>query len=203
MFSTSKDKIDNVYDSLQSYLKIKYDRELYKYLGIYLDRHPYGSINLRQNFLTQRIVNLIPGMDKSSANPNTAVKPPQAKNEVTQPRINDLNYRSVIISLNYLTKSTCPKVKCAVHYCTQLRTDPNILHDQTDKLILKYPKGTDTQGLVLNFDPEKRIECYVNDEFPGSLNKEEGTDLVLVLSITGYIITYTIRLNIWARRLQM
>ena len=40
----SKDKIDEVYASLQKDFKIEDDGELNKYLGIDLERSPYGSI---------------------------------------------------------------------------------------------------------------------------------------------------------------
>ena len=66
MFSPSENKIYEVYASLQEYLNIEDDGELNKYLGVELDRHPYGSIHMRQPYLSQIILNMIPCMDKSS-----------------------------------------------------------------------------------------------------------------------------------------
>ena len=80
VFSPFKDKIDEVYASLQEYFKIKYDRYINKYLGIDMDLLPDGSIHLSQPYLTQRITNRITGMYKSSAKPTPTVKPPLAKN---------------------------------------------------------------------------------------------------------------------------
>ena len=48
MFSPFKDKIDDIYTSLQEYFKIEDDGELKQYLGIELYRLPDGSIHLRQ-----------------------------------------------------------------------------------------------------------------------------------------------------------
>ena len=79
MCSPSKDKIDELYASLQAGFKIEYDGYLNKCLDIELDRHSYGSIHLRQNYLTQIILNIIPGMDKSSATPTHAVNTPPSK----------------------------------------------------------------------------------------------------------------------------
>ena len=79
-FSTSKDKIDDVYAYLQAYFKIDYDREINKYFGIDLDHRPYGSINIRHQDLNQRIINMIPGMENSNANTTPAVKPLLTKN---------------------------------------------------------------------------------------------------------------------------
>ena len=79
MFIPSKDKIDEVYASIQEYFKIEDDEYLNKYLGIELDRRTDGSIRISQPCITQRIINMIPGMDKSSANPIFVVKPTLAK----------------------------------------------------------------------------------------------------------------------------
>ena len=109
MFSPSKDKIEEVYASIQTESKIEYDVELKKYLGIELGHCLHGSIHLRQPYLIQIIINMIPGMEKSSAKPSPAVKPCLAKNEGAQAIKNDFNYRSVIGSLNFLTNSMCPE----------------------------------------------------------------------------------------------
>ena len=86
MFSPSKDKIDEVYASLQADFNIEDSGEINKYLGIELDRRPDGSIRLSQPYLTQININMIPGMDKSSADPNPAIKTPPVKNEGDQAR---------------------------------------------------------------------------------------------------------------------
>ena len=80
MFIPSKDKIDEVYDSLQEYFNIEEDREHNKYLGIELDCCPYGSIYLKQPYLTQTILNMIIGIDRPSANSTPVVKLTLAKN---------------------------------------------------------------------------------------------------------------------------
>ena len=74
MFITSKDKIDEVYDSLQEHFKIEDYGVLKNYLGIDLDLLLDVSIHIRQPYLTQIIPNMIPGMYNSSNNPTPAVK---------------------------------------------------------------------------------------------------------------------------------
>ena len=51
-----------------------------------MECRPYGSIHIRQTYLTQRIIKMIPGMDTSRAKPNPAVTPHLAKNEGYQAR---------------------------------------------------------------------------------------------------------------------
>ena len=94
-------------------------------------------------------------MEKSSSKPTPEVKPPLAKNEVYQARKNDLNHRSVIRSLDFLTISTRPKDQFAVHHCTQFSADFKLPHDQAFLFVLKYLKRTDIQGLILKPSPKK------------------------------------------------
>ena len=78
-----------------------------------------------------------------------------------------------------------PKVQFAVHQCVRFSADTKLPHDKAVKCVLKYLKGTDTQGLILKLYPEKGIECYVDSDFTGGWNKKEYKDPSSVLSITG------------------
>ena len=59
-----------------------------------------------------------------------------------------------------------------------------------------------TQWLIEQPDKEKGIECYVDADFVGGWNQEEGNNPVLVLSVMGYVITYANCPIILARRIQ-
>ena len=86
MFSSSKDKIDTIYASLQADFNIEDDVYLNNYLGIELDHRPDVSMYIRQPYIFQWIINLIPCMDKPSNNTNHAIKPPIEKYQVSQQR---------------------------------------------------------------------------------------------------------------------
>ena len=64
IFFPYKYKIDDISISLQVDFKIEDYVDPRKYIGTELDRHHYGSINLRRPYITQSIINMIPGMDK-------------------------------------------------------------------------------------------------------------------------------------------
>ena len=64
MFSPSKDTIYDIYDYIHADLNIEYHGELNKHLGIELDRCPDCSIHPMQNYLNQRIINIISGMER-------------------------------------------------------------------------------------------------------------------------------------------
>ena len=58
------------------------------------------------------------------------------------------------------------------------------------------------QWLVIEPDSEKVIECYVDANFTGGRNEEEGKDLGLVLYLTVYVSTYVNWPIIWANQQQ-
>ena len=101
---------------------------------------------------------------------------------------NNFNNRSVIGSLNLLTNSTRPDAQLSVHQCAPFSTDTKLPHDQAVKRVLKYLKGMSMQGLILKPDPEKGIKCYVDANFAGGWNQEEGKDPGSVLYRMGCII---------------
>ena len=100
----------------------------------------------------------------------------------------DFNYRSVIGLLNFQTNSTRPEAQFMVHQCAQFSADTKLPHDQAVKRVLNYLKCTAMQGLISKPVPEKGIECYIDADFSGRRNKEEGKDPLLVLSRTVNII---------------
>ena len=89
-----------------------------------------------------------------------------------------------------------------VHQCAQFSADTKLLHDKLVKRVLKYLKFMATQGLIMKPNLEKGIKCYVDANFAGRWNQEEGKDPGSVLSRMGYIITYANCLIIWASRIQ-
>ena len=147
-----------------AYFKIKYDGYPNKYIEIDLDSRKDVSINIRHNYLTQRILNMISGMDKSSAKPNPVVKHTLAKNKGYQARKNDFNYRSVVKPRNFLTNSMPPKAQFAVHQCARFSTDTKLPHDKTVKCVLKSLKGMSR----LYFPEELCIFCYFPVQLSGT-----------------------------------
>ena len=89
IFDPFKDEIDDVYGSLWGGLKIEDDGYINKYIGIDINSFSDGLIHIMQPYLAQRIINMIPGMEKSSAKPTPSFKPPLAKNDGVQTRKND------------------------------------------------------------------------------------------------------------------
>ena len=90
-----------------------------------------------------------------------------------------------------------------VHQCARFSANPKLPHDQAVKCVLKYLKGMFNNILIMNTDPEKVIEYYLDAYFMGGWNQEEGRDPGLLLSRTRYIIVYANFPIVWASQLQV
>ena len=92
--------------------------------------------------------------------------------------------------LNYLAASTRPDCLFAVHQCARFSTNPKLSHERAVKRIVRYLKGTRDQGLILQPNTSKGVECYVDADFASGYTPETSEDPISVFSRTGYVIFY-------------
>ena len=159
LFRPFKDKSDRVYALLQACFNIEDHGYLNKYSEVELYHRPYVSIHISQACLVQRIINMNPGMDKSSDEPTPSVNYPLAKNEGDQTIKNDFNYKLAIRSLNFMANSMYPESQFTVNQCAQFSADTKILHNQAVKSVLKCLKETAKKGILLKLDPERVVSA--------------------------------------------
>ena len=91
--------------------------------------------------------------------------------------------------LNFLTNLTRPKAQFAVHQFDWFSTDTKLPQNQAVKRVLNYLKGPSEQVLIMKTDLEKGIECYVDADFSGGWNQEEGKDPGSNISRNVYVIS--------------
>ena len=75
-------------------------------------------------------------------------------------------------------------------------------HEKAVKRIIRYLKRTRDEGLVLNVDKNKGIQCYVDADFAGAYNKADPMHARDCLSRTGFIIKYANCPIAWGSKLQ-
>lgn len=119
-----------------------------------------------------------------------------------QERKTEFHYRSIIGQLNYLAATTRPEIQFAVHQCARFCADPKMSHEKAVKRIVRYLKRTKDQGLVLNVDTSKGLECFVDADFAGGYDKNDTSNPRDCLSRTGYVIKYAGCPIVWASKLQ-
>ena len=82
-----------------------------------------------------------------------------------------------------LTNSTRSEAQFTVRKYARFDVDPQIPHDQSLKRVIKYLKGTSTQGLIMKTKPENGIKFKIYYNFAVVCNQDKVADPVSVLSI--------------------
>ena len=166
-----------------------------EYLGIKINHHRDGSIQLSQPYLLKRIIDSIPGME--GANPREIPAMPSValtKDRQGKPRKGNWNYRSVIGMLNFVAQSTHPEIAYSVHQCARFCEEPKLSHEVAVQQIVKYVLSTQTtksklnrslnefQGMVFKPDKFKGLEVYVDTSFARDWNKLHSEEASSVFS---------------------
>ena len=104
--------------------------------------------------------------------------------------------------LSYLQGSDRPDISMAVHQCARFSNDPRLIHERAVQKIGRYLSETATRGLVYDSDKTQGIECYIDADFPGGWERNNGQQAENVLSRSGYAIFYSGCPVLWASKLQ-
>jgi hypothetical protein len=217
VLSKKAETVDEIVDSLKTgtdardpgrKFKYKYtltnDGSIKNYLGVEVVKNNDNSIQLKQKFLIERIidaVNLNKDMTNSSK-PTPVTKPLLHKDREGLPRKHEWNYRSLVGMLGYLQGSTRPDISMATHQCARFNNDPKLSHERALYRIVRYLVGTQDKGLTFKPDDSKGLECYVDADFSGNWTAVDSDDPENVLSRTGYIIYFAGCPIHWVSKLQ-
>ncbi|XP_047339512.1 secreted RxLR effector protein 161-like [Impatiens glandulifera] len=122
---------------------------------------------------------------------------PMALNEKFQ--VNDdgekadsTSYRKLIGSLIYL--NTRPDITHSVSLLSRFLNEPSQIHFATAKRILRYLKGTKTQGIEFKKESECKLVGYTNSDWAGSIDDRKST--------SGYIFCLGSNVISWSSRKQ-
>jgi hypothetical protein len=176
---------------------------LNKYLGVKVNHLDDGTIMLVQPHMNKQV------LEDLSFQPNTSSKNIPALSSVVlerdlhiPPMNRDFDYPHVIGQLNFLEKSTRPKLAFAVHQCSRFSANPRTSHAKAIRQIGKYLQGTKERGIILA-PTEHSFESYVDADFCGLWNTETAmNDPMTSKSRTGFVINYAGCPVTWASRMQ-
>ncbi|MBW0505352.1 hypothetical protein O181_045067 [Austropuccinia psidii MF-1] len=101
----------------------------------------------------------------------------------------NINYRSVIGSLNYLSVATRPNISFAVSSLSQFLEKPGICHWNAFLHVLRYLRGTVAYGLHYATDRDGGL-CDYSDADWGNCRQTRR-------SITGFVISFNHCLVVW------
>lgn len=180
--SRNKDRIEELLSYLEQQIEIKIN-PLSLFLGIQLERLPNGSIIAHQAYYTKRVIEKF----KSSGASPVSIPADNHQNlsmystpEGNGERLN-APYREAVGSLLYLSMVTRPDIAFAVNAVSQHSVNPQKVHWNAVKRILKYLKGTTSYGIL--FDAESkfnRVESFSDADYASNVENRH--------SITGYIL---------------
>ena len=111
-------------------------------------------------------------------------------------------YASIVGMLMYLANNSRPDIAFAVHQCARFTHCPRNSHAIAIKRILRYLKGTNTQGMSFCPNNDYQVDCYVDADFAGLYGSEHDQDPICVKSRTGYLITFMGCPLLWVSKLQ-
>jgi hypothetical protein len=208
LLGTSAKEIQTIIHQLGQLFNITDEGEIDAYLGVKILRPTSETIELKQPHLIKQI------LDDMGMKPNTMTKDKAAPSSTILHRDLDgepfgepfgekWDYRSVIGKLNFLEKSTHPKIAYAVHQCARFSANPRQSHAKAIKNLCRYLIATKDKGLILRPDVSKSFEVHVDCDFAGNWVKEDAMeDPSTAKSRTGYVISYGGCPIIWASKLQ-
>ena len=174
-----------------------------KYLGVDVKLHDDGLHELRQPFLTKRIINeLNLSSVETQKRPTPVAKPLLHKDLQGKPRVKKWNYRSVIGMLTYLQGISRPDISMAVHQCASFSSDPKLSHERAVTRIGRHLIDAADKGLACRPDKSKGLECFVDTDFAGGWTKDDPLNPENALSCSGFVILCAGIPIFWRSKLQ-
>ena len=128
--------------------KLEDEGDLSTFLGVDVIREKDGTINMKQEHLIQRFLQLVGITEEEHTKESPALKQVLGKDEGGPERRHHWNYRQAIGMLNYMQGTTRPDIAYAAHQCARFCNDPRLCHERAVRRIGKYLKGTAKFGLT-------------------------------------------------------
>ncbi len=203
IFAKDQKIISNLITSLEKDFVLTDEGDVQSFLGVKVRKFDDNSIELTQPTLINIFLKLL-NLDKESKMHDTpAIARPQDYHTAELPREESWNYRSAIGQLNYIAMNTRPDISAAVHQCARFTCAPKKFHEEAVKRIGRYLLRTKTKGIILKPDKTKTtLDCYVDADFAGNWNTEDGTNPASVTSRTCFVLIYFSCPVLWSSKLQ-
>jgi hypothetical protein len=179
-----KSTIKYVKESLSNLFKITDIGPLKYCLGYEIDRNrPSRTLKMHQSAYIKQIIARANMSDcKSStvpANPSLRLSKSMCpKDDEEKEFMSRVPYRQIVGSLLYLVSGTRPDLSFSVSQVCRFMHNPGKQHWEAVKQIIRYLKGTDTDGITLGGKSEN-LNGYVDSDHAGNIDNRRST--------TGYI----------------
>ena len=143
----------------------------------------------------------IPHLVKEHSRPDN--KKLLSRNDTGTPRKHYWHYQYAVGMMSYMQGLNCPDISMAVHQCARFLNNPRLIHERAVKTIANYFSETATRGTIYDTDKTQGIECYVDANFSGGWDRDNGQRAENDLSWSSFAIFYSGSPILWASKLQM
>ena len=171
------------------------------FLGIRIEKCARNTFKLSQTGLIEKVIKAS-GMTDC----NTAVTPASTDALGTDKHGENINesweYPEIVGMLMFLATNSRPDIAYAVNQCARFTHDPKASHATAVKRIVRYLKGTRTEGMYLKPNGQLQVDCYVDADFAGLWKVEDDQDPISVKSRSGYLIMFMGCPFSWSSKLQ-
>jgi len=182
--------MDEVVKKLSIEFSMKDLGQLSFFLGVEVTYFPDG-IHLSQSKYATDLLKKV-DMEDAKEVPTPLVQKHGLQEAIGTP-VDSSVYRSIVGSLQYLTL-TRPDITHDVNLASQFMQNPNSVHLQAVKRILRYVKGTITHGLCITSQSSLRLYGFSDADWAGCATTRRST--------TGYIIYLGANCVSWSSRKQ-
>eukprot|EP00957_Ditylum_brightwellii_P001948 149989-Ditylum_brightwellii.AAC.1 len=210
MFANDEQQFDDIITNMIDngfFLHVKSDAA--GFLGIELDRHDDGLLELKQTALIQRIIDIVEfqNADGKATPAEVAEIPTDLHGPDPQ---ESWSYSSVIGILMYLAVTMHPDIAMALHQCARYSHNPWKCHEKPVKRIIHYlirtkdtrPGKQGFHGMVIDPMDDLNHDCFCDANFVGLWGQEDDQDPSCVRSRTGFVLTLRNTPILWVSKLQ-
>jgi hypothetical protein len=138
IYSTSSKVIDKIIASLKKDYNVTDEGEINDYLGVNLSRPTKDTIELRQPYLIQHILDKVGMLPQSKTKDKAAPSSTILRRDLDGAPIREKwDFRRIIGKLNFLEKSTRFEIAYAVHQYTRFASNPRESHANAVKYLCR------------------------------------------------------------------
>ena len=181
--------------------QLRDEGEVGDFLGIRIEKTGIKQFTLSQTGLINKVLKTTK-MESCNSCVTPCSLTALGKDENSDPIDELWDYAVVVGMLMYLATNSRPDIAYSVNQCARFTHSPKASHAAAIKRIVRYLKGTVTNGMIINPSDILNVDCYVDADFGGLWGSEDDQDPVSVKSRSGFIIMFMGCPLLWISKLQ-
>jgi len=196
----NQSSLDDILSALKRTFLLTEESDIHTFLGINFTTTSEGNITLTQTKLIDKVLALT-GLATANSVPTPATTILDHDNDGLE-RETEWHYRQIVGILTYISYNTRPDITFAVNQVSRFCNNPKRSHERAVKRILRYLRGTRTNGIIIQPTSPQLLDCYVDADFSGLWKSDNSCDPISVRSRTGYVIMFCGTPLLWCSKLQ-